>query len=175
MEAENRIGKSHRFREVQGSYSGAKGIVRPAIVKRVGTIFVIAVGAFMLGYGAMWVSSKQDETELKAIVEKLRPSVLQNDLATAAINAQQGDFEQARLQASAFFTDLRAELERDNSAFGPSEDQAVRSIISQRDETITMLARKDPASADHLAKMYFKFMLAKNATVAADKQNSPSF
>lgn len=175
MEAEARVRKSPSLQKVHGLQTRDETSFRPEMLKRYAIIFFIATGAFVLGYGAMWLSSKQNETKLTSVVKTLRPSVLQNDLATASINAYQGKFEQARLQASTFFTDLRAEVERDNSAFGPGEQEALQSIISQRDETITMLAREEPGSAGRLSEMYFRFMQMKNSAVAGDNQNTETF
>jgi len=118
----------------------------------------------------MWLSARNYETERDAAVKTLRPSVLQNNLATATINARRGEFEQARQQTSDFFTDLRAEVDREESAFSPQQREAVQQILAQRDETITQLARNDAAAAvDRLTDLYFAFMQAKNSPAPEKK------
>ena len=132
-------------------------------MNRIAVTAAIALAAFLLGFGTMWVTSSGDERESDSLARALRPSVLQNSLATAALNAQRGEFEQARQQASSFFTDLRAELDGEDSAFAADREEPVESILARRDETITLLARGDPAGARQLSEMYFNFLKAKNS------------
>ena len=123
----------------------------------------IAVASFLIGFASMWMTSKGYENDRDNLAEKLRPSVMQNSLATAAINSRNGEFEGARKQASQFFTELRSELQREQSAFEPGQRNEMDSILSERDETITLLARNDPAGAERLSELYFKFVHAKNS------------
>ena len=140
-----------------------RGSVKPETMKRIKITAFAAVVGYLIGFVPVWLTSAGYQEELNSVVKVLRPSVLQNDLATATIDARRGEFEQARQQASSFFTDLRAELDREESSFATSQREAVRSILEQRDETITLLARKDPASADHLTDLYFSYMQVKNS------------
>ncbi|HXG84244.1 MAG TPA: hypothetical protein VNI84_09470 [Pyrinomonadaceae bacterium] len=141
---------------------GAAG-VKSETLKRVGIVGTIALVAFLLGFVPMWLSARNYENERDAVQKTLRPSVLQNNLATAAINARRGEFEQARQQTSDFYTDLRAEVDREESAFSPQQREAVQPILAQRDETITLLARNDAAAVDRLTDLYFAFMQVKNS------------
>ena len=43
----------------------------------------------------MWLAARNNAAECEATRDSLRLSVLQNNLATAAISAQDGEFEQA--------------------------------------------------------------------------------
>jgi hypothetical protein len=138
-------------------------------LKRVGIVGAIALVAFLLGFLPAWLSARNYENERDAAVKTLRPSVLQNTLATATINARRGEFEQARQQTSDFFTDLRAEVDREESAFSPQQREAVQPILAQRDETITLLARNDAAAVDRLTDLYFAFMQAKNSPAPEKK------
>ena len=138
-------------------------------LKRVGIVGAIALVAFLLGFLPAWLSARNYENERDAAVKTLRPSVLQNTLATATINARRGEFEQARQQTSDFFTDLRAEVDREESAFSPQQREAVQQILAQRDETITQLARRDAAAVDRLTDLYFAFMQAKNSPAPEKK------
>ncbi|HXG85993.1 MAG TPA: hypothetical protein VNI84_18380 [Pyrinomonadaceae bacterium] len=135
-------------------------------LKRIGIVAAIAFAAFLLGFVPMWLAARGNAAECEAARDSLRLSVLQNNLATAAISAQNGEFEQARQQTSDFYTALRAEVDRENSAVSEQQREAVRPILAQRDETITLLARNDAAAADRLSDLYFAFMQAKNTTVS---------
>ena len=90
-------------------------------------------------------------------------SQLQNRLATAAINAKRGEYEPARIAASDFYTDLRAEVDRAaDGALNDSQRQRVAPMLTERDELITLLARGDPAAADRLAGLYLAYTQAIN-------------
>ncbi len=150
------------------SENGAAG-GRNETLKRVGIVGAIALVAFLLGFLPMWLSARNYENERDAVQKTLRPSVLQNNLATATINARRGEFEQARQQTSDFFTDLRAEVDREESAFSSQQLEAVQLILAQRDETITLLARNDAAAVDRLTDLYFAFMQVKNSPAPEKK------
>lgn len=116
---------------------------------------MIALAAFLIGFVPMWLSYQGLRSDLRSVSSKMRPLRLRNDLATAAIMARRGHYEQARNLTSDFYTLLRAESE---SAEGSYSGEAVADILKQRDETITMLARSDPASADRLADIYYQLL-----------------
>ncbi|MGI9036236.1 MAG: hypothetical protein ACR2GD_09385 [Pyrinomonadaceae bacterium] len=139
-------------------------------LKRIGIVGAIALVAFLLGFVPMWISTRNYESERDAAIKTLRPSVLQNNLATAALNAQRGDYEQARQQTSDFFTALRAEVDRQESAFDAQQRAAAQPILAQRDDLITLLARGDAASAGRLSDLYFAFTQMKNAQPAAPQK-----
>lgn len=148
--------------------TGAAG-VKSETLKRVGIVGAIALVAFLLGFVPMWLSARNYENERDTVQKTLRPSVLQNNLATAAINARRGEFEQARQQTSDFYTDLRAEVDREESAFSLRQREAVQPILAQRDETITLLARNDAAAVDRLTDLYFAFVQMKNSPAPEQK------
>ncbi len=143
--------------------------VKDELLKKVAIVGTVALIAFLLGFLPMWLSARTHENERDAAVKILRPSVLQNSLATATINARRGEFEQARQQTSDFFTDLRAEIEREQSAFNAEQIKAAQPILAQRDETITQLARNDAAAVDRLTDLYFAFMQMKNSSAPEKK------
>ncbi len=138
-------------------------------LKKAGIVGAVALLAFLLGFVPMWLSAGTHESERDAAVNTLRPSVLQNTLGTAALNARRGEFEQARKQTSDFFTDLRAEMENETGAFNAKQLAAAQPILAQRDETITLLARNDAAAVDRLTDLYFNFMQMKNTPEPSKK------
>lgn len=131
---------------------------RKTMVRRFGIIAAVGLALFLLGLVPMWLSARSIENERDSAQVNLRQSVLQNNLATAALNARRGEYEQSRQQASSFFTELRAEVEREKSLFTPQQQEAMQPIMAVRDETITMLARNDPASAERLSDLYFTLL-----------------
>jgi hypothetical protein len=72
-------------------------------------------------------------------------------LAIAVTEAQRGDYERARQQVSAFYTDAqrsvtaaRARARRD-AVLDPPEE-SLRQVLQTRDSTVTLLSRSDPAA-----------------------------
>lgn len=136
------------------------------MLKRLSIVGGIAIVSFLLGFLPVWLSARGYENERNAAVKTLRPSVLQNNLATATINTRRGEFEQARQQMSDFFTDLRIEFDLDETAFSPQHRESIQQILAQRDEIITLLARNDSAAVDRLTNIYFAFIEAKTPSAA---------
>lgn len=127
-------------------------------VRRVILYAAVVLGAFLLGLIPMWMTARERGRELNTAQTALRISTLQNTLASAAIDARQGRYEPARQAASEFFTKLRTELDRGrDSIFMEAQQNALRPILDPRDDTITLLARGDPASADRLTEIYNKY------------------
>ncbi len=154
-------------RDLKNETGAAAG--KNELFKKAGIVGAIALVAFLLGFLPMWLSARNYEKERDAAVKILRPSVLQNTLATASINARRGEYEQARQQTSDFYTDLRHELESDQSAFNAEQIKSAQPILAQRDETITQLARNDAAAVDRLTDLYFAFMQMKNSPAPEKK------
>lgn len=117
---------------------------------------------FFLGLIPAWLSERETARQRDAAQANLRLSQLQNRLATAAINARRGEYEPARVAASDFFTDLRAEVDRQESAFDKRQREAVQPVLNERDELITLLARYDQAAAERLTDLYLNYVQAVN-------------
>jgi hypothetical protein len=112
---------------------------------------------FLLGLVPMWMTARSRARERDAAQASLRISTLQNAVANAAIDARRGEYEPARQAASEFFTNLQTEIERGrDSVFNETQRNSLRSVFDNRDDTITLLARSDPASADRLVDVYIK-------------------
>jgi uncharacterized membrane protein SpoIIM required for sporulation len=110
---------------------------------------------FLLGLVPMWMTARARERERDTAQHALRISTLQNALASAAIDARRGEYEPARQSASEFFTNLGTEVARGpDSVFSETQQNNLRSMFAVRDDTITLLARSDPASADRLVELY---------------------
>ena len=127
-------------------------------LKRFAIYGLVLLIAFLVGFVPMWTSARSRSLERDSARASLRVSSLQNLIASSAIDARRGDYEPARQAASEFFTALQAELDRGaDSVFNDSQKAGLRPLFDGRDETITLLARSDPAAADRLADLYVKY------------------
>lgn len=116
---------------------------------------------FLAGLVPMWLTARTRARESDAAQAALRISKLQNALANAAIDARRGEYEPARQAASDFFTNLRMEMDRGrDSIFNETQRNILQPVFDTRDDTITLLARSDPASVDRLVDLYVKYRQA---------------
>jgi hypothetical protein len=130
----------------------------------------------MLGFTPMWLKSRESDARIAEAAtraqgvatqntlealraeQQLELAWMQNTLASAAIDAQRGDYESARQAASSFFTSLRTEANKGvDSSLSQAQKDAVEPVFSRRDETISLLARNDPAAAERLSDLYVSF------------------
>lgn len=146
--------KKNNFLENKSEVENAES----PIWKRFTIYAVFLLIAFLLGLIPMWLSERETSEQRDAAQTNLRLSTMQNRLASAAINVRRGEYEEARLAASNFFTDLRSEIDRRESAFSNEQKEGVKPILAQRDDLITLLARNDPSTGDRLAEMYLTYV-----------------
>ena len=73
------------------------------------TIYItLLIVLYLLGFVPIWLKSREYSRDLSQAERQLNLASMQNSLASAAIDAQQGDYESARQATSGFFTSLRA-------------------------------------------------------------------
>lgn len=124
------------------------------LLKRLGVYALILVIGFLIGLVPMWLNAHRTAKELETTRVELRRSQMRSALSAAALDARRGDYEPARKSMSDFFTALSTELDRrEDSALDQTQQNAVRPLLTQRDELITLLARSDPAAADRLSNL----------------------
>ena len=122
--------------------------------KRLAVYAVILVIGFLIGLVPMWLTAHRLAKELEATQPELRRTQMRSALSAAAVDARRGDYEPARKSMSDFFTGLSSELDRgEESVLDQTQRDAVRPLLAQRDEIITLLARSDPAAADRLSDL----------------------
>lgn len=122
-----------------------------------GVLFII----FLLGLVPMWLLAHSRAVERDEARRELRQCTIQAALASATIDARLGNYEPARESASSFFTELRAELDKDSeSTFDQAQREGLKSILVSRDDVVTLLARGDPASADRLSNIFAAYKKA---------------
>lgn len=136
-----------------------------SLLKRVALWVTLLFLGFLLGFVPVWLSAREGARQRDAAQANLRVSQLQNRLATAAMHARRGDYEAARLATSDFFTDLRAELNRQESGFTTKQREAMQPILGNRDEVITLLARSDGTATERLADLYLTYIAAVNPSL----------
>ena len=118
-------------------------------------VALIALGFFLLGFVPMWFKTSGAIEQRDAAQRAVRLAQLNNTLATAVIDVQRGQFEPARQLTSDFYINLRRQLDTGSgSLFNPSQREDLVSLLSERDELITLLARSDPAAMERLYRVY---------------------
>ena len=124
-------------------------------VRRILLYGAVLLVVFLAGLVPMWMTARERARERDTAQATLRVTTLQNTLASAVIDARGGEYEPARQAASDFFTTLGAEMRREqDSVFNEAQRNVLGPMFDKRDETITLLARSDPASVDRLVDLY---------------------
>ena len=123
---------------------------------------IVSVGllilVLMLGLAPMQATSGANSASLSGSARQWDAVRLENALASAAIDAQRGNYEQARQSASDFFTFLREEMSKGvESAFSQAQKDSVQPLLAKRDQIIALLARGDAASTDLLSDVFVSF------------------
>ena len=116
---------------------------------------LVLVAAYLIGFVPTQLKLR-DETTLRVLSQHaLTATKIVKDLGSATIDARRGEYEAARQEASAFFTEAVFELDqRDKSALTQQQRDALTPLLTSRDELITLLARGHPTSADRLSALY---------------------
>ena len=114
--------------------------------------------AFLLGLVPMWWAKMGVDYELEQAKRDLRRHQIQNTLSAAAVYARRGEYETARQNTSAFFTDIRAEMDKGNEGvLSEQERVGLTRVMAERDEIITLLSRNDPAAAERLSNVFVEY------------------
>jgi hypothetical protein len=135
-----------------------KSIKSTPMIRRVGTYAAVLLVVFLLGFIPIWLNARQCANSLAETEHQLSLARMQNNLASAVIDARRGDYEPARQTASQFFTSLGEEADKgDASVLTQAQREGMKPLFTRRDEIITLLARSDPASADRLSDLYVSY------------------
>jgi hypothetical protein len=123
--------------------------------KRVALYATLSLGFFLLGFAPMWFKTAHAIEQRDAAQRGVRLAQLQNTVAAAVIEVQRGQYEPARQLTSEFYTNLRRQVDGDSgSLFTSSQREGLRSLLAERDEVVTLLARSDPAATGRLFVVY---------------------
>jgi hypothetical protein len=127
--------------------------------RRVGIYAGIALLFLLLGAVPIWLRAYNFATQRDLAQRELGISQMENQLSESVIRARLGDYEPARQAASDFFTTVRHQVDLgEASAFSQAQRDQLSSLLTQRDDIITLLARSDPAAADRLSDFYVKYI-----------------
>lgn len=131
--------------------------------KHIALYVVLAIGFFLMGFVPMAFKAWQYAEEREAAQHEVRLKQMETQLAAAVINANRGEYERARQTASDFFTSLRTQIDRGSkSDLSTAQREKLKTLLSQRDEVITLLARSDPAALSRLSDIYVAYQKAMN-------------
>lgn len=115
--------------------------------------------AFLIGLVPTWLSNRQLSADLVTREKELRRSRIQNTLTAATIYARRGEYETARQHTSAFFTDVRSEMDKGNDGVLTEQERSgISRVMAERDEIITLLSRNDPAAAERLSNTFIEYV-----------------
>jgi hypothetical protein len=110
---------------------------------------------YLAGFIPTWLKLRDQTAQREKAEHALTLTRIVKDLGSATIDARRAQYEPARLEASAFFTAARYEIDAgDKSALTRQQRDALGPLLAPRDELITLLARSDPAAADRLSTLY---------------------
>lgn len=135
----------------------------PPLLRRIIIYAGVLLVVFLLGFVPMWLKARQSANRLAETERQLTLVRMQDNLASAVIDARRGDYEPARQSASQFFTSLSAEIDKgEASGLTQAQRTGLQALFAGRDELITLLARSDPASADKLSDLYVAYRKVMN-------------
>ncbi|MEX2162171.1 MAG: hypothetical protein WD751_09685 [Anaerolineales bacterium] len=135
-----------------------ESIKSSAFTRRITLYVTLSAVFFLIGFVPMWLSARESSRSLTELGQQLRLAEMKGYLASAAIDAQRGDYESARQETSDFFMVLRAEIDnQQTSVLSEAEKQEVQALFAEQDDLITLLARRDPASGVRLANLYVAY------------------
>ena len=140
-----------------------KPIASSSRMQRYGIYAAVLLVVFLLGLIPMWLNAHNAARKLEKTEQQLVLAKMQNDLASAVIDARRGDYEPARQALSRFFNSLSADMNTgDSSNYTEAQRNSLQPLFAGRDELITLLARNDPASADRLSDLFVAYRKVMN-------------
>ena len=133
----------------------------PSPLIRWGIFAAIVLAAFLIGLIPMMMQKWSVDGELAATQTRLRQSEIKGLLTGAIVEANRGEYEPARQNASNFFTRLNEEQEKGNEGFLTETERGnIKPVFDARDTIITMLAQRDPAAVERLTNVYSTYLQA---------------
>jgi hypothetical protein len=133
----------------------AKPLQTNHVMKRMISYTLLALVFFLLGFLPVWANSLGTSSNLAAAGRQLSVAQIQNNLGSAVIDVQRGNYAPALASTSSFYTALRAEVDRGSaSAFSAAQIVSLQPLFAQHDDLIALLARSDPAAGARLSDLY---------------------
>ena len=135
-----------------------KPVKSSPLIQRILIYAGVLLVVFLLGFVPMWLKARAAGNRLDETERHLILAGMQNNLASAVIDARRGDYEPARQTLSQFFTTAQAEMAKgDSSSYTQAQREQLQQVLGGRDELITLLARSDSAAADRLVNLFVAY------------------
>jgi hypothetical protein len=120
-------------------------------------IITIAAGAallgFLLGFLPQWSRANGLRDSLEDTRLQLRTSQIENRIGAALAESLRSNYERSRQLMTTVFSDLQAVREQ----VPPAQQKEVDTILAQRDEIVTLLARAAPESSQRLMLIHTRY------------------
>jgi len=107
----------------------------------------------------MWIVAHKRSSEADNANRELKAVLLKSQIAAAALYGKRGEYEKSRQTASDFFNAVGSRMNSAEGA-GPGEQDALRKLLAERDDVITLLARSDPAGVEKLFTLEYQLRQA---------------
>ena len=135
-----------------------KPVKSSSLLQRILIYAGVLLVVFLLGFVPMWLKARAAGNRLAETEQRLTLASIQNNLASAVIDARRGEYEPARQAVSQFFTTAQAEIAKgDSSSYTQAQREQLQQVLGSRDELITLLARNDAAAADRLVNLFVAY------------------
>jgi hypothetical protein len=125
-------------------------------VKRIAWVAFLMLGAFLTGFVPGWLSANGYEFERDQLVREARAAEIRTLLASSAVNASLGRFDDSLKQVGQFFDAVQIEIASSESAFNEEEKTALQQMLEQRIDLIATVARGEPSAVERLGARYLE-------------------
>ena len=131
-----------------------------------GIFAIVLIIAFLVGFIPMWMKANDYAAQNEITKKALARTEISNLAATAIVDSRRGEYEEARQKMSDFYTRLDAEINKgETGAYPADQNDKFKSVFTDRDAIITLLAQRDPASVERLTDIYLIYRQAVGETI----------
>ncbi|CAN5209374.1 hypothetical protein BH23GEM4_BH23GEM4_14260 [soil metagenome] len=120
---------------------------------------VALVAVFLLGWYPQWQRAQELDTRLETANRELAMARLEGRIGAALAESMRSNYERSRQLMTSAFEEMERRLDA-GEITEPGQQQAVRAILAQRDELVTMLARAEPEAQQRLMLLYTRYYQA---------------
>lgn len=125
----------------------------------IGLAVLAVIVAFLAGFLPQWNRANGLDDELATARQELRMARLEGRIGAALTESLRSNYERARQLMTEAFSEMERELDSGRIT-DPSQQQALRQILAQRDEIVTLLARAEPEAQQRLMLLFTRYFEA---------------
>lgn len=125
-------------------------------LKRIAWVAFLMLGAFLAGFVPGWLSANGYEFERDQIAREARAAEIRAMLASSAVNASLGRYDESLKQVGQFFDAVQIEIADGESAFTEEERNTLQRILEQRVDLVATIARGEPSTVERLGARYLE-------------------